>query len=199
MFKRRKKLSKGERTKQLIIERTRSLFAKKGYDMTKTSEIAKACNLSEAAVYKYFHSKKDLLIACVTPNEEQSPKQDVKELSTESLIRVYVKEKINWIEKHQEQLKILLTESLHHHELSDIYVQQIDQENGYEKEIITRINKGEMKLISDFLLFRLGFTSSVLSILNHERISQKKYDLHFSDTLKEELTAFALYGLLGKK
>ncbi|MEG0380499.1 MAG: helix-turn-helix domain-containing protein, partial [Kurthia sp.] len=61
------KMSKGDLTKQRILDVARNLFYKQGYDSTSTAQIAKESNISDAAMYKYFKGKSALLIASVVP------------------------------------------------------------------------------------------------------------------------------------
>lgn len=46
--------------KTQIIKGATTLFSEKGFDGVTTREIASACEISEAALYKYFESKDDL-------------------------------------------------------------------------------------------------------------------------------------------
>lgn len=41
---------------------TRLMLAERGYDNILTAEVAKRCGISEATIYKYFNSKRDLLV-----------------------------------------------------------------------------------------------------------------------------------------
>ncbi len=45
-----------------IMAMTRLMLAEKGYDNIVTPEVAERCGISEATIYKYFDSKRDLLI-----------------------------------------------------------------------------------------------------------------------------------------
>jgi AcrR family transcriptional regulator len=48
-----------DRKHQIIVEATR-LFSLNGYDRVSTRELAQACDISEAALYKHFKSKADI-------------------------------------------------------------------------------------------------------------------------------------------
>lgn len=41
---------------------TRVMLAERGYDNILTAEVAKRCGISEATIYKYFNTKRDLLV-----------------------------------------------------------------------------------------------------------------------------------------
>lgn len=47
--------------RQLILERTAELFAKRGFHGTSTAEISAACNASKSWIYHYFESKEAIL------------------------------------------------------------------------------------------------------------------------------------------
>ncbi|WP_229718007.1 TetR/AcrR family transcriptional regulator [Ligilactobacillus salitolerans] len=50
-----------------VLDAAITLFAKKGYDQTSTNEIAKAAQVSQAVLFKYFHSKHELLEKILDP------------------------------------------------------------------------------------------------------------------------------------
>lgn len=52
-----------EERRQAIVAAVRSVFAEKGFDGTKTRELAKAAGVSEALIYKHFPSKESLYAA----------------------------------------------------------------------------------------------------------------------------------------
>src|SRR4051795_11643681 len=55
----RKKL----RTRQLIADTARRLFAERGFDAVRVAEVARAAEVSEATVFNYFPAKEDLFFA----------------------------------------------------------------------------------------------------------------------------------------
>ena len=58
-MKKKKRLSADERKKQ-IVDASIRVFSKKGFQGTKTIEIAKAAGISEATIFKHFKNKDDL-------------------------------------------------------------------------------------------------------------------------------------------
>lgn len=50
-----------------ILEASLSIFSRKGYDASRTKEIAQAAGVSEATVFKYFPTKRHLLAAVMRP------------------------------------------------------------------------------------------------------------------------------------
>lgn len=57
----RNRLSPDERIAK-IMATTRKMLSEKGYEKIVTSELADRCGISEATIFKYFGSKRDLLI-----------------------------------------------------------------------------------------------------------------------------------------
>ena len=58
---RTRRLPRDERISK-IMSVTRAMLAEKGYDNIVTPEVAERCGISEATIYKYFDSKRDLLV-----------------------------------------------------------------------------------------------------------------------------------------
>lgn len=56
-----RRLPRDERISK-IMSVTRTMLTEKGYDNIVTTEVAERCGISEATIYKYFDSKRDLLI-----------------------------------------------------------------------------------------------------------------------------------------
>lgn len=50
-----------------ILEAAVDMFGEKGYAATSTSEIAKRAGVAEGTIFRYYKTKKDLLLAVVMP------------------------------------------------------------------------------------------------------------------------------------
>lgn len=70
-------MSKAAQTRQLIIEKSASIFNIKGYDNTSLSDIQKAVSLTKGAIYGNFSDKNELAIAAY----EYSSSRIIKVLS----------------------------------------------------------------------------------------------------------------------
>ncbi|MEC0241921.1 TetR/AcrR family transcriptional regulator [Paenibacillus dokdonensis] len=191
-------MNKGEITKQRIIEQARDLFSKTGYDATKTSAIAKACGISEAAMYKYFSSKKELLEASVVIDfaSEPSAAADFSQYGNEQLVEYYINRLITTIQENMEQFNILFTESLHHPELSDYFDRSVYRKSAEVQEMQKRIQEGMMNPIMDIFLFELGTTTSIWSILHYDRMKLGREDGK-SEQFRKEVIRFVKYGVMG--
>ncbi len=62
---------KKQRTRQLIADTARRLFAERGFEAVPVSEIAREAEVSEATVFNYFPTKEDLFYSRLEEFEEQ--------------------------------------------------------------------------------------------------------------------------------
>jgi AcrR family transcriptional regulator len=62
---------KKQRTRELIVDTARRLFAERGFEAVPVSEIARAAELSEATVFNYFPTKEDLFYHRMEAFEEE--------------------------------------------------------------------------------------------------------------------------------
>jgi len=65
------KLTKAERTKSLIIEKTATIFNKKGYAGTSLSDLTNATNLTKGSIYGNFKNKEEVAIDALKYNISQ--------------------------------------------------------------------------------------------------------------------------------
>lgn len=70
-------MSKGEHTKQFIIERSAPIFNTKGIAATAMSDVMEATKLSKGSLYVHFENKEDLAAAVVDYNMELLRKKAV--------------------------------------------------------------------------------------------------------------------------
>jgi AcrR family transcriptional regulator len=62
---------KKQRTRELLTETARRLFAERGFERVSIAEIARAADVSEATVFNYFPTKEDLVYSGFEAFEEQ--------------------------------------------------------------------------------------------------------------------------------
>ncbi len=62
---------KKERTRQLIADTARRLFAERGFETVPVAEIARQAEVSEATVFNYFPTKEDLFYNRLEVFEEE--------------------------------------------------------------------------------------------------------------------------------
>ncbi|MFB7139373.1 TetR/AcrR family transcriptional regulator [Gottfriedia sp. NPDC056225] len=193
-------MNKGERTKHHILEKSIQLFAKNGYDGTTINQIAKESKISEATIYKYFKSKLDVLITCVKPDiQDVWMEEDFSNYSIEDLLRLYVEKRIKWVEKNRNQIEILISETLRHPELSEIFFQQIYRKTPIEEEIEARMLTKQTNLHLEIPILSLSMITTIISILNLQKSVMGKDPMHITDDAINKMVQLILFGLIGNK
>lgn len=76
----RRRLPRDERISKIMAV-TRTMLNEKGYDNIVTAEVAERCGISEATIYKYFDSKRDLLIQVAMQYFEELLREDRPDLA----------------------------------------------------------------------------------------------------------------------
>jgi len=150
----------GPERKAGILAAASSLFAAKGFNGTKTREIAKQAGVSEALIFRHFASKKALYAAILT---EQSP---IPELLSELKKLAHQRQDVQVL-THIAQtivrkapapplMRLLLFSALENHELAKIFAEQHLQQfydflAGY---IAQRIRDGAFRRVDPLLAAR---------------------------------------------
>jgi AcrR family transcriptional regulator len=62
---------KKQRTRRLLADTARRLFAKRGFEHVSVAEVARAADVSEATVFNYFPTKEDLVYSGLEAFEDQ--------------------------------------------------------------------------------------------------------------------------------
>lgn len=119
---------KKEKTKQAIMDASIRLISLHGYNATTTALIAKEIGLSETIIFKYFKNKENLLrevgnvaIAQFIENVSLIPLMKNIELSKDYPLRSFIKsilvERLSFLDKNFELLKVLIVEMQYSEEL----------------------------------------------------------------------------------
>lgn len=110
---RRRKLAKTSRkASSTLLDAAAGLFAKKGYDLTSTREIAAQLGINKASLYYHIHTKEDLLfdicnsaLRQITEDVEAALKEVSNPLQrTEILIRTHIESMLREYERHSAAL-----------------------------------------------------------------------------------------------
>jgi len=87
-------MSKAEKTRQFIIEKTAPIFNKKGYASTSLSDMTDATGLTKGSIYGNFADKDEVALACFDHNHrvvrETIGKEMARRTSYRDKLRVYV-------------------------------------------------------------------------------------------------------------
>lgn len=103
-----------------IIEAAVRTFAEQGFHGTATREIARRAGVAEATIFKYFPTKRDLLLGVLGPALEQfvgpamarsmDPLFSVTHPSFEAFLRALLAERVAFVRAHAQLVRILAQE-----------------------------------------------------------------------------------------
>lgn len=128
-------MGKSEDTKRKLMETAAEIFARKGYAASTTREIAESAGVSEAALFKYYKSKKGLLHETLLNFIEETTLapafegidqivENNRDLTTEALFRALFLDRVHMIEKNFQMFKILIMELQYHADVREIFMEK---------------------------------------------------------------------------
>ncbi|AZQ47715.1 MULTISPECIES: TetR/AcrR family transcriptional regulator [Bacillus] len=160
-----------------ILEAAVDMFGEKGYASTSTSEIAKRAGVAEGTIFRYYKTKKDLLLAVVIPTltkftapffvqafAKEVFKSEYK--SYEALLRVVIHNRFEFAKKHFPMIKILIQEVPFQPELKNEIQHLVETElfSHFKKLIVKFQEDGEIIEMLPSSVLRLTL-STVLGLL----------------------------------
>jgi len=112
---------------KLILQSAIEIFSQKGFAATSTSEIAKRAGVAEGTIFKHYNTKKDLLVAIVSPvfSKIVAPllmrnfRKEIFEKEYQSygdFLREIIKNRIEFVRKNLPLIRILIQEMAFHQE-----------------------------------------------------------------------------------
>lgn len=196
--------------KQLkILEAAIEMFAEKGYAATSTSEIAKRAGVTEGTIFRHYKTKKELLLAIVTPTLLQSvapflAKEFAKEVFEhqyehyEDFVRTLWKNRYAFVKKYLPAIRVFWQEVAFHAEikkqLETVFTAHVYEK--FKKIVLYFQEKGE---IADFpveSVIRLTITT-IAGFFATRFIIMPDYD--WDDEAEMERTILFLMNGLRKK
>lgn len=128
-----------------MLQAALKLFAKHGFHATTTAQIAQQAGVSEGTIYKYFHSKDDLFRAILMPIIDSVKQDFFAQLSQfdnlDELITFAIKNRLTFLQKNIDLIKILLQEILVGQELTQYAAVALKGKDG----ILNQIRKIQKK------------------------------------------------------
>ena len=182
----------GSERKASLIEASTVLFAAKGFNGTKTREIAERAGVSEALVFKHFPTKKHLYEAILA---EQSPVprmlSEVKKLADRRDDAQVFTLIANTIILHRvpdsDLMRLLLFSALEGHKLSDMFFQNHVRvfHEFLAKYIDKRIQDGAFRKVDSLLVAR-----AFMGMLIEHRLLTLLFRMPVSNTPEHIVTTF---------
>ncbi|MCR1899611.1 TetR/AcrR family transcriptional regulator [Irregularibacter muris] len=108
-----KRISREERRKQ-ILNAAMVVFVEKGYSGSTTAEIAKAANISEVTLFRYFSSKQEIFLEGIKPILLSTLEESIdvsKDLNSREKLEYILYERIHLISKNYKIIKLILMEA----------------------------------------------------------------------------------------
>jgi AcrR family transcriptional regulator len=195
---------------QKILAAAIDTFSEKGFAASSTSEIAKKAGVAEGTIFRHYKTKKELLLAIVTPTMAKfaAPffiKTFAKEVFEneyehyEDFLRMIARNRLEFVKKHFSVLKIFIQEIAFHDELREPY-QKLFTEHVYGKfkKIIKYFQeKGEIIDLPPETIMRMTASSIFGYILPRFLLfPNKDWD---DDKEIEQIVEFVMYGISGKR
>lgn len=192
-----------------ILKAAIELISEKGYYNTSTSEIAKRAGVAEGTIFRHYHTKKDLLVAIVTPVitnvaapffAEKFVDQVFQENyeNIEDLLSAFIKNRFEFAQSNVPLLKILMQEMAFHPEIQATYKRvfgekvypALNQTLDYYKR------KGELQDLPNDAMIRLLVTTIVGYMVNRFIIQPEK---EWDDKTEINQLITVIIGGIGKK
>ncbi|MFT8321400.1 MAG: TetR/AcrR family transcriptional regulator [Bacillus sp. (in: firmicutes)] len=192
-----------------IVTAAIEAFSEKGFAATSTNEIAKKAGVAEGTIFRHYKTKKDLLLALVTPVlstfiaplviKDFDKVLHASHSSFEELLRAIVKNRLAFLQKNYTLLKILLQEIPFHDDLRETFKEQIAVKvfSRLQELVEAFQKKGEIIDIPSFSAVRLAITSIMgFFIARYIIMPEAEWD---DDEEIERTIQFILYGLQPRK
>ncbi|WP_127493544.1 TetR/AcrR family transcriptional regulator [Paenibacillus glycanilyticus] len=194
--------------KQLkIVKAASEIFAEKGFAGSSTSEIAQRAGVAEGTIFRHYKTKKELLVSIVAPvmaklvapfvMREFYKVLDSRYDSYDQMLRAILENRLAFLEKHINVLKIFIQEIPFHPELQEQF-EKLILAKVFEKvtpNILRFQEEGTLVNWSPYTIIRLT-VSSLIGYTAIRMIYGKREGSSWNDEQEREATiAFIMKGL----
>lgn len=125
-----------ENKEEKILESAIKLFSKKGFSATTTSEIAKAAGVAEGTVFRYYKTKKHLLIKVMSKlievmseelisNPVEEILKDNKDKSDKYILKILLMDRLKICNKYWDIIQVIITEIQFHEDIRESFVKNV--------------------------------------------------------------------------
>jgi len=190
-------------TRDKILEAALKLFSEKGYKGATTHEIANQAGVAEGTIFRYFPSKKDLLLSVANPVVVDSLKNiiaDCQDYSPQGMLEAVIHNRLEVVSKNIDLVKILITESQFHPELKDKFVTEIvlpaaslmqayfqeQEQKGILRDIDTEISiRALIGMVAVFVVWKYAFKGEKYVKFSDEEVVTNIVDIFLNGMLKK--------------
>ncbi|MFC4808347.1 TetR/AcrR family transcriptional regulator [Paenibacillus sp. GCM10023250] len=190
-----------------IVQSAIEVFAEKGYAASSTSEIAQRAGVAEGTIFRHYKTKKELLLAIVAPAMTKLLAPFVlrgfhKVLDTEyesydQVLRAMIENRIEFLRKHRNILKIMLQEIPFHPEMQERFQRDV---LGLVLERLRKLvakfqDNGQMAELPSTTVVRLS-VSAIMGYVAVRTLYGEREDAVWDDDFeREETIRFVMRGL----
>lgn len=150
-----------------ILNAAIKVFSEKGYGSSRTSEIAKEAEVAEGTIFRYYKTKKDLLMGLIIPFIVKFMRplvlqsaikiiENKEDKSMDEVLRELMVDRIELIRKNVPLIKTILVEASYQPELLDTLKEEVIPKvlPLIKKFIGKYVENGEIRDIEPALIFR---------------------------------------------
>lgn len=151
---------KRKTTQEKVMIAAEKIFGEKGFHAGTTKEIANEAGVAEGSIFKYFKSKKDLLVSIVAPIINKNAQNLIysrKDDPIRDILVCIAKDRVQFLKSIFPILKVVLFEGQIDNSFRQSLFQEITSNVAKHLEILfaEKIEKGEIKSdISPFIITR---------------------------------------------
>jgi len=196
--------SKSEKTRKKILDAALKLFYLKGYNGATTKEIAQEAGVAEGTIFRYFKTKKDLLLSMAVPIIIESLTDLMKKVAgqdDETVLTALLKNRLQLINENMDIVKVIFIESQFHPELRERFVGEVVQKAAgmMEQYINKRVAAGEYRNINPKIAVRALAGMLMIFLAWRELLKGDKFEAFNDDEIIGEIVRIFLYGVKNKQ
>jgi len=190
-------------SRQLILDASLMLFSKKGFSATTTREIAREAGFAEGTLFRYFPTKKDILIALVKPHALEELYRMMSCLPNkgeEENLRIILENRLTTITKNKNLIKVVVTEAQFHEELREHILQNIGTHvlDTLADYMAKRIGGGEFRKADPMIVSRILIGMMISLLLTEGFYPMEDFDDEKRKEYLNEIIDIFLYGVKKK-
>ena len=185
---------------QEILDAAVRVFSRKGFNGATTKEIASEAGVAEGTIFRYFKTKKDILLSLVGPYLAQSLTDAIEEVSgatDEVILTAIIKNRLDIIKKNSNLIMLLFTEAQFHPELREKFTEKVVLKVAVvlEQLITTRIKQGAYKEVDPQIATRIFVGMMGIFVLWKTYLSGDKYISFDENTVMKNVVDIFLNGI----
>ncbi len=189
---------------QQILDAAMTVFLKKGFSGSTTKEIAKEAGVAEGTIFRYFKTKKDLLLELASPGIVQSLADTMEGTSGQSdevILKAILTNRLEVFNQNRELVQLLIAEARFHPEIKEQFVERIVLRAAavMQRFMTERVAAGDFKdmdpkILTGALVGMMGFF-----VLWKEFLLADKYVDFNSETVIDSVIEVFLNGVRNKE